>query len=494
MSAEKNQSNLIARATVMTRRKYLPAICNLVRDYALREGLTEEEARHLEVVTEEACLNVMQHAFKGRQDEYFYVVIETRPARFVVAVEDRGFPMDRKEIEGNERSGFGMRLIKAFTDEVRLINLGLQGKRIEFIKDFSKERLLKAKGEENDDAVQSTEIKDKDIPITIRLMNPDEGAALARCLYRVYGYSYMEYAYFPEKIKDLIENGIQVSMVALNQENEVVAHQGYRKGHPGSPVAEMGIGVVDPRYRGRGLFGKIKKQCIDYGRDHALYGLFIEAVAVHPYSQKANRALGARETGILLGYLPKRLSFKKIDESAEQRSAVVLMYNRLNQEPQRTVYPPYHHRTVIGKIYKEGGFNRTFGDFSEFQEEMETLSHVEISASHDMGLAFFKLIQCGKDFQDCIHYHLRDMCFQKIDCIYLDLPLSDPATALSCAAAETMGFFFAGIIPELENGDVLRLQYLNNVKIDPSKAVIFSDFGKYLVDYIWKECEKASWE
>jgi len=492
MSTEKKPSHLIVRATVMTQRKYLPAICALVRDYAVLAGLTGEEAGHFEIVTEEACLNVIHHAFEDKPDEYFDVIVESRPARFVVAVEDRGLPLDWKIIEQEERAGFGMRLIKAFTDEVRFINLGLQGKRIEFVKDFSKEKNLKAEGEARDDAGEAADIVREDVPIVIRLMRPDEGAAVARCLYRVYGYSYMEYAYFPEKIRDLIESGLQVSMVALNPENEVVAHQGYKKSHPGSPVAEMGAGIVDPRYRGRGLFERIKKTSIDYGRDQGLYGLFIESVAVHPYSQKANRALGARETGILFGYLPKRLSFKKIDEATEQRQAVVLMYNRLNREPDRTVYPPYQHRTVMSKIYENGGFTRNFGDAAETRDGMEPLSHVEINASHDLGMAFFKLIKYGADFQDCIRYHLRDMCLQKIDCIFLDLPLSDPVTAKSCAAVEMLGFFFAGMIPELDNGDFLRLQYLNNVKIDPSKTVVVSDVGKCLFDYIWKECERAS--
>jgi serine/threonine-protein kinase RsbW len=254
----------------------------------------------------------------------------------------------------------------------------------------------------------------------------------------------------------------------------------------------MGTGFVDPRYRGRGLFEKIKKTAIDYGREQGLYGLYIESVAIHPYSQKANQALGARETGILFGYIPTRIAFKKIDEALEQRQAVVLMYNRLNREPDRMVYPPYQHRTIIGNIYENGGFNRTLGDGSEASTEMDAHSHVEINANHDLGLAFFKLIRYGKDFQDCFRYHLRDMCLQKIDCIFLDLPLSDPATAQSCAAVEMLGFFFAGIIPELANGDFLRLQYLNNVKIDPSKTVVVSDFGKCLFDYIWKGCENAS--
>lgn len=492
MNENKKWPDFIFRATVMTRKKYLPAICSLVRDYALREGLTEEEAAHFEIIAEEACLNVIHHAFEDRPDEYFDVIVETRPARFVVAVEDRGLPMDWKRIEQEERIGFGMRLIKAFTDEVRFINLGIQGKRIEFIKDFSKERRLKAEDEEQPDTAAHPETAGRDVPIEIRRMRPEEGAALARCLYRVYGYSYMEYAYFPEKIRDLVTSGLQVSMVALNPEGEVVAHQAYVKSHPGSSVAELGAGVVDPRYRGRGLFEKIKKTSTDYARRQGLYGLFIESVAVHPYSQKANRALGARETGILPGYIPERVSFKKIDEAPEQRQAVVLMYNRLNREPDRTVYPPFQHRTIIQKIYEYGGFKRTIGDPSADQSGWDALSHLEIKVNLDMRLAFFRLMQYGKDFQDCIRYHLREMRLQKIDCIFLDLPLCDPATAQASAAAEMMGFFFAGLIPELDNGDVLRLDYLNNVKIDPAKIVIVSDFGKTLFDYIWTECERAS--
>ena len=493
MNTEKKLSNLIVRATVMTQRKYLPAICNLARDYAVREGLTEDEAGHLEIVTEEACLNVIQHAFENKPDEYFDVIIETRPAKFVVAVEDKGLPMDWRKIEGNERVGFGMRLIKAFTDEVRFVNLGFQGKRIEFIKDFSQERSLKAEGEAHDDTGVPSEAVSEDVPITIRLMRPEEGVALARCLYRVYGYSYKESVYFPERVRDLIESGIQVSMVALNPENEVVAHQGYTKSHPASPVAEMGAGVVDPKYRGRGLFENMKKASIEYARDQGLRGFYLEAVSIHPYSQKANRAVGARETGILLGYVSMRLSFKKIEEVQEQRQACILMYNRLNREPGRTVYPPYQHRTVIEKIYEHGGFDRTFGSVPESTGDMDTFSHVEITVNHDWGLAFFKLIQYGKDFRDCIRYHLREICLQKIDCIFLDLPLADPLTAHSSATAEMLGFFFVGIIHELHDGDVLRLEYLNNVKIDPAKIVVVSDFGKYLFGYIWKEYERATW-
>ena len=56
---------------------------------------------------------------------------------------------------------------------------------------------------------------------------------------------------------------------------------------------------------------------------------------------------------------------------------------------------------------------------------------------------------------------------------------------------EMLGFFFAGIIPEMFDGDALRLQYLNNVDIDLEKAQITSDFGKELLAYVIKANEEG---
>ena len=74
----------------------------------------------------------------------------------------------------------------------------------------------------------------------------------------------------------------------------------------------------------------------------------------------------------------------------------------------------------------------------------------------------------------------------------MDLPLCDPATQHYCATVEKMGFFFSGIIPELHDGDVLRLQYLNNITIDPRKVVIVTEFGCVLFNYVLRSWGMAS--
>ena len=63
-------------------------------------------------------------------------------------------------------------------------------------------------------------------------------------------------------------------------------------------------------------------------------------------------------------------------------------------------------------------------------------------------------------------------------------PLSHPGAGQFCAALETLGFFFAGVIPDLAGDDVLRLQYLNAVEADVESAQIASEFGKELFAYV----------
>jgi serine/threonine-protein kinase RsbW len=50
-----------------------------------------------------------------------------------------------------------------------------------------------------------------------------------------------------------------------------------------------------------------------------------------------------------------------------------------------------------------------------------------------------------------------------------------------------LGFFFGGILPELLNGDVLRLQYLNNVEIERGDVSTASDFGEQLLNLIFEQ-------
>jgi serine/threonine-protein kinase RsbW len=220
-----------------------------------------------------------------------------------------------------------------------------------------------------------------------------------------------------------------------------------------------------------------------------MLGVYSEAVTVHPYSQKAALSNGAREIGILLGFTPATMLFKDIEEGQRQRQAALLLYSRFNEEPLRDIYLPFHHQSMIRRIYEENGIQRNITNAIDIkdQETIPPASQVNVKVKTEASRAFMFVVQYGSDLEELVKFRLRELCLQKIDCIYIDLPLSHPATPKFCALLEMLGFFFAGIIPEMSDGDVLRLQYLNNVDIATERDQIASDFGKELFDYITKE-------
>ncbi|MBK6682439.1 MAG: hypothetical protein IPG53_21780 [Ignavibacteriales bacterium] len=81
---------------------------------------------------------------------------------------------------------------------------------------------------------------------------------------------------------------------------------------------------------------------------------------------------------------------------------------------------------------------------------------------------------------------------KKIDTIYLELPLSEPATMYLVSQFRELGFFFGGLIPEFRDGDILKMQYLNNIYIDTSKIMIASENGRSILDFIVADRESLA--
>jgi serine/threonine-protein kinase RsbW len=94
------------------------------------------------------------------------------------------------------------------------------------------------------------------------------------------------------------------------------------------------------------------------------------------------------------------------------------------------------------------------------------------------------IVEFGADLAELVEFRLKELCLRNINCIYIDLPLSHPATQQFCASLEMLGFFFGAVIPELSNGDILRMQYLNNVEVRADEIHTATDWGRELLDYV----------
>ena len=488
------QRKTIARIKVISEIRLIDPLRNFVREVALQEGFKQRDAERLMLATEEAAVNVIEHALGSETNSWYEMILEKEPGRFILAFEDQGTPLEWDTVGKGEQAGLGILLIRHCADRINFLNLGKRGKRFEIIKEYVSESADNTEIETEDRCQgELPDIAPLDTPLEIREMTAGDCSALARCMYQVYGYTYKDAVYYPEKIAELLSRGLLVSMIALNPEGEVVGHQGLLKPRLDAMTAEITMGIVHPRYRGRRLFERLKEKAFARMQEVGLLGLFGELVTNHPYSQKANYALGVKPSGFMLGFVPADRVFLKMSEEQTdpERMTVVLVHARLNAASPRLTYPPVHHQSIIKRTYEECGIPRSAGE--GFLDGMDGIrSSVSMRTVPESGVAFLDAITIGEDFHRVIKGMLRELRLLRFDCIYIDLPLANPATALVCAVVESLGFFYAGIIPDyLPTGDALRLQYLNNVAITPEKVVVVSDFGTMLFNYIvaeWQRC------
>jgi serine/threonine-protein kinase RsbW len=113
---------------------------------------------------------------------------------------------------------------------------------------------------------------------------------------------------------------------------------------------------------------------------------------------------------------------------------------------------------------------------------------VAVSFYPSWGFGSISVEQPGSASPAEIRRAWRDLCdLAGAEAVYLELSLARPETPALCSAAESAGFFFAGLGPQFApDGDVLRLQFLNTA-LDTSQIQLLDPFAKELLAYIDSE-------
>ena len=324
-----------------------------------------------------------------------------------------------------------------------------------------------------------------DAPVEVRIALPEDAEALAHCFVHTYGATYIhDWAYRPDEIRRRWDDRVMVSVVGVSGEGEIVGHYAVDFDRPDAKVGEAGQAVVDPRWRGHHVFESMTTSLASWAKEQGLQGLYCEATAAHPYSQRGELAVGGHETGFLIGYIPSGLDYKDISSGAERhRGTAALMYLRTGEERQRVVHVPEPFRDITSRVYANGSFRRDLGSGEGGAETAGTV--LAATFQPDFRAAMLRAEHLGSDFHAVVECELTRLVAQDVDCVYLDLPVSDPTVALHGGDLADLGFFFSCIIPELrDDGDLLRLQLLNGVDPHIEEIATASDFGKALLQAI----------
>ncbi len=322
--------------------------------------------------------------------------------------------------------------------------------------------------------------------ITFRYLEPGEGQVLSEAIRAAYGDTYdVRWVYDTAEVEARLAAGTYVSWVAESAEGELLCHEGMSLAAAGDAVGHSGQAVTMPAARGQHLFTRTKQHLMDWARERGLAGMYSEATAAHPYSQRANLELGAHETGFLLGWIPASVSNDAATDHRPRRQSAALFYTKLNDGHEREVYAPERHRDIIGQTLELCELRGTLAEPPANVAIPERTSfHVEVDEDHN--LALITAHEPGADLEQAVaaerHHLFHAKC---LDAIYLDLPLENPATALLADHLERLGVSYAGIFPNPRTtGDVLRMQSLHRTRVTADDLAVGSGHGRELLEYV----------
>jgi len=478
--------------------RYLSPLQGFAKEVLKQVGFDSKDTEMTLLCLEEAVTNVIEHAFDPGEKDFFQVIIKPLASGIRIIVKDKGLPYDPSLIpdfkiypglDEQTDSGLGVYLMKNIMDEVSFHNLGREGKELHLTKYLPAKNITEYHThEELSPFIQKPlEIirQEEDSIMEIRLMKPSEAIDASRIFYRAYGYTYsIDEIYYPERFKRLIEEGKIISIVGLNSKGDIVSHTGIKRESADAVIGEAGMAATTPDFRGKGSFTRMLDYLNNMAKKQGMKGLYGRGTTFHPFSQKAGNTCGYRDCAITLCSLPSDRVYKGMGNTTD-RPGTVYAYLSLTEHAKATIYPPEHHRGFIKDIYNNLNIQvEIVESCSSGEIGLQDQSNFKVDYLPYFNRADIKLYTYGKDVIDRLAETMKMLLKRKVDVVNLFLDLEDPATVQLCERIERLGFFIAGAMPLLYFNHTLILQYLNNISPDYSKIQVFSDFGRYMLDYI----------
>jgi serine/threonine-protein kinase RsbW len=114
--------------TLPARFENIPTIALFVAEAARAAGMNEAEVFHCQMAADEACTNIVEHAYGDDEVGVVEVTVTVRPGRLTVRVVDYGEAFDPSDVpapsfsgdvENLQPGGIGLHLMRSLMDDVR---------------------------------------------------------------------------------------------------------------------------------------------------------------------------------------------------------------------------------------------------------------------------------------------------------------------------------------------------------------------------------------
>ena len=311
-----------------------------------------------------------------------------------------------------------------------------------------------------------------DAPVVMRPLEADDAAALTRCIYRCYGWTYPNTdLYFPDRLAASILSGQRVGEVAVDPSGEVAAHWGAVFVADG--VVETGATVTDPRFRRRGLANDLGERLLERLVAMGVRGRMREPVLTHPATQQIALREGAHPVGVYLHASPPLQQVGITDGMLAERISVSVFFSPLAEMPAAEVHIPATFEPLVRRILEPAGWPVSIAAARTNDAPERSVLRASYTAEHRTGGLVVEIV--GTDLADAVDDALTGLRSAGAEMATVQLPAAQPALAVCGAGLSALGLGFATFLPDMGSyGPALTLQWLADPDIDMS-AWVFAD-------------------
>jgi serine/threonine-protein kinase RsbW len=318
-----------------------------------------------------------------------------------------------------------------------------------------------------------------------------EAARLGEAVRAVYGETYpVLWAYDADEVARRISNGLLISAIAETNDGDLLCHSGLVLADSDDAVGHAGQALTLPAARGQHIFTNVKRYLVEWVSSRGLVGMYSEATAAHPYSQRALVDLGGHETGFLLGFIPESVD-NSVSAPSPGRQSAALFFLRLHPGKERMVYAPSRHRGIVQDTIAVCHFRSHLAE-APMRTELPARSQLHVETRPGDNVAVVTVIRGGDDLTARVDAERSRLFTEGVDALYVDLPLDRPESAHVSESLEELKLTYSGIfLNHRAAGDVLRLQCLRNATALSHDVTVASPHGAALLEYVLADMEVA---
>lgn len=127
-----NNKHIKKKLVIKSRTENLSSIRDFVSENALNAGLTSEEIDDIILAVDEACTNIIKHAYKSFPDGEIIIEIDYNTKKFMIKLIDYGNSFDpqsipepdlQKYFKQRRVGGLGLYLMKTLMDDVQYVSV-----------------------------------------------------------------------------------------------------------------------------------------------------------------------------------------------------------------------------------------------------------------------------------------------------------------------------------------------------------------------------------